>query len=159
MIATPEIGLAVRSDAEAIARLSRDEVERGLRWAWTAGRVRHAIGDPDTNVVVARHAGAVVGFALMKYGSDQAHLLLLAVHPAQRRKGIATALLSWLEETLRVAGVVAVQVEVRASNHAARAFYARLGYEPVAATRGYYQGVETAVHLVKELGDRAPGGP
>ena len=44
-----------------------------------------------------------------------------------------------------------VQVEVRESNRIARAFYAAHGYEQVGATRGYYQGVETALRLVKEL--------
>jgi ribosomal-protein-alanine N-acetyltransferase len=151
MISAPDIGLATRADARRIALLSRDEVERGLRWAWTAPRVLRAIEDPDTNVVVARASGRLIGFALMKYDADRAHLLLLAVDPAHRRQRIATTLLAWLEQTLRVAGVAAVQVEVRATNAGALAFYAHLGFEPVNATSRYYQGVETAVHLVKEL--------
>jgi len=105
----------------------------------------------ETNVIVARERTTVIGFALMEYRSDDAHLLLLAVTHSHRRKGIATAMLAWLEETLLVAGIAAIQVEVRASNHVALAFYARLGYEQVNATSRYYQGVETAVHLVKEL--------
>ncbi len=154
MIDTPDIGLATFADAQAIALLSRDEIEQGLRWAWTPPRVRRAIEDRDTNVVVARHAASVIGFALMEYRSDDAHLLLLAVAPGHRRKGIATAMLGWLEQTLRIAGIAAIQVEVRASNQAAQAFYARLGYEQVDATSRYYQGIETALHLVRELHPR-----
>lgn len=154
MIATPDIALATRADAQAIALLSRDEIEQGLRWAWTPRRVRRAIEDRNTNVVVARQASSVVGFALMGYRSDDAHLLLLAVAPDHRRKGVATALLAWLEETLRVAGIALIQVEVRASNHVAQAFYGKLGYEQVHATSRYYQGIETALHLVKELHHR-----
>jgi [ribosomal protein S18]-alanine N-acetyltransferase len=151
VIETPDIGLAKRADAHAIALVSRDEIEQGLRWAWTPARVQRAIADRETNVVVARDGAAVIGFALMKYRADDAHLLLLAVVPGRRRKGVATALLAWLEQTLQVAGIGTVQVEVRASNRAAQAFYARFGYEQVNATERYYQGVETAVHLVKEL--------
>lgn len=151
MIETPDIGIATRSDAHAIALISRDEIEQGLRWAWTPPRVHRAIADRETNVVVARDGTALVGFALMKYRTDDAHLLLLAVVPAHRRKGVATALLAWLEQTLRIAGIATVRVEVRESNRAAQAFYAGLGYEQVDATHRYYQGVETAVHLVKEL--------
>jgi ribosomal-protein-alanine N-acetyltransferase len=152
MIDLPDIGLATPADARAIAVLSRDEIEHGFRWRWTPERIGRAIRAPDINVVVARQAGVVAGFALMQYDADRAHLLLLGVSPAQRRRGLATALLAWLEDTLRVAGIARVQVEVRAGNAAAIALYGRLGYEQVNATRGYYQGLETALHLVKELG-------
>jgi [ribosomal protein S18]-alanine N-acetyltransferase len=159
MIDAPDIGLATLTDAQSIALISRDEIEHGLRWDWRPPRVRRAIEDRDTNVVVARHAASVIGFALMKYRSDDAHLLLLGVVPQHRRRGVATAMMSWLEETLRVAGIAAIQVEVRASNRAALAFYAKLGYEQVNATLRYYQGIETALHLVKELaspGEKPP---
>ena len=67
-----------------------------------------------------------------------------------------TALWNWLETTLRTAGIAAAQVELRASNAAARAFYEHVGFEQVAATPRYYQGAETALHMVKELAAPAP---
>ena len=149
VIAAPNIGLATPADAQSIAALSRDQIEQGLRWSWTASRVRRAIADRNINVIVAREGAVIIGFALMEYKSDRAHLLLLAVHPSHRRKGVGTAMLRWLEETLAVAGITAVQVEARASNAVAIAFYAKLGFEQVNATPRSYQGVETAVHLVK----------
>lgn len=155
-IAAPQIDLAVAADAEAIALLSRDEIEHGLRWAWTPARVRRCIADARSNVIVARENGRIVGFALMSYADEHAHLLLFAVAPDRRRRGIATALWNWLETTLRTAGIAAAQVELRASNAAARAFYERVGFEPVAATPRYYQGAETALHMVKELAAPAP---
>lgn len=151
MIGMPNIGLADSADAQAIADLSRHEIEHGLRWSWTTGRVWRAIQDTETNVVVARDGDAISGFALMAYRSEDAHLLLLAVAPGSRRRGIGSALIGWLEETLRLAGITRMPVEVRQANRVARAFYARLGFEQVNASRGYYQGVEDALHLVKEL--------
>lgn len=151
MIAIPEIGLASAADAKFIALLSRHEIEHGLRWTWTEHRVRRAIADKATNVVVAKEGAEVVGFAIMSYEDDHAHLCLLAVVPHRRRRGIATALMAWLEETLMVAGARALQVEVRAINRAAIEFYTALGFEQINASRGYYQGVETALHMVKEL--------
>jgi ribosomal-protein-alanine N-acetyltransferase len=151
MIAAPDIELARPADARAIAALSRVAIEHGLRSAWTEARVRRAIADRATNVLVARRGGAVIGFALLHYVDDAAHLLLLGVAAEHRRQGVASALIAWLDETLRVAGILRIQVEVRAGNDVALAFYARLGFEKVAVTRGYYQGVEDAVHLVREL--------
>jgi ribosomal-protein-alanine N-acetyltransferase len=157
MIAAPDIGLATSAEAGTIARLSREEIEQGLRWSWTPERVRRAINNRNTNVVVARENANVIGFALMRYEDERAHLLLFGVAPSRRRQGIATALWTWLEATMRTAGITAVQVELRESNHAARAFYARIGFEQVNATRRYYQGIETALHMVKELTpDAAP---
>ncbi len=152
-IVTPpaDIGLATPADAQAIALLSRDEIEHGLGWSWTAARVLRAIRDRNTNVVVVRDEGRVVGFALLQYDEDRAHLLLFAVAPSHRRRGIATSLWQWLEETLRVAGVGNVQVELRASNAVARSFYEKVGFELINATSKYYRGVETALHMIKEL--------
>jgi ribosomal-protein-alanine N-acetyltransferase len=145
------IGLALPAEAQAIALLSRDEIEHGLRWSWTAPRVLRAMRDRNTNVVVAREGDGIVGFALLQYEADHAHLLLLGVAGTHRRRGIAAALWRWLEETLRIAGIAAVQVELRESNAVARAFYEKLGFELINATSRYYQGRETALHMVKEL--------
>jgi ribosomal-protein-alanine N-acetyltransferase len=154
MIATPEIGMASMADARAIALIARDEIEQGLGWSWTPARVQRCIRDPRTNVIVAREGSVVVGFALMSYDAEHAHLLLFGVAPAQRRQGVASALWAWLETTLRTAGIRSAQVELRAINHAARAFYEHVGFEQVNATQRYYRGVETALHMVKEF---APG--
>lgn len=150
-----QIGLAAPTEAQAIAVLSRDEIEHGLRWSWTAPRVLRAIRDRNTNVVVAREGDRVVGFALLQYDADRAHLLLLGVARSHRRRGIATLIWQWLEETLRIAGAGAVQVELRQTNTVARAFYEKLGFELINASAKYYQGKETALHMVKELSPEA----
>lgn len=131
--------------------MSKNEIERGLGWGWTKHRVRRSIYDRSTNAVVARCEQVLAGFAIMRYGDDRAHLVLLGVSPEYRRRGIGTALISWLENTLTVAGIRFVQVEVRETNLVAQAFYASLGYERVNATVGYYRGWEAAIHLVKEI--------
>ena len=151
MIAKHNIGLALLSDASAISKMSRDYVERGLGWGWTPTRVVRSIRDRATNVAVVREAGNVLGFGIMKYGDDVAHLLLLAVHQTQRRKGLAAALLHWLESTARAAGIEAIRAEARAPNRAARAFYRGSGYREVEVLSGYYRGVEDAVRMEKRL--------
>jgi [ribosomal protein S18]-alanine N-acetyltransferase len=156
VIAQPQIALAVASDADAIAALSRDHIEQGLGWSWTAPRIRRAIGDRSTNVVVARDGTRLAGFAILGYSDRHAHLNLLGVAPPYRRRGVARALLAWLEATMRVAGIEAVQVELRATNVVARAFYESLGFELIDATPRYYHGRETALHMVKELAPAAP---
>jgi len=143
--------LATRDDATTIARLSRDRIEQGLGWSWTTPRVLRSIRDRETNVVVAMSASVPLGFGIMKYHDDEAHLLLLAVGDAHTRRGIGTALVDWLERAALVAGIGRVMLEARATNADARLFYQRLGYREIQSLPGYYQGREACVRLAKDL--------
>ena len=148
---TVELKLARLADARQIARMSRDLVEAGLPWSWTPERVATHIRSPDSNVLTAWAGGQLAGFALMQYLADYAHLNLLAVAPACRRMGIGRQLVEWLEETARVGGLVCVNLEVRAGNETARAFYRELGYRETGSITGYYGGREAAVCLTHDL--------
>jgi ribosomal-protein-alanine N-acetyltransferase len=152
MITESDISLAVPDDAVAIAALSRRTVEHGLEWRWTPPRVLASMADADTNVVVARRGTDLLGFAVMKYGEDDAHLLLLATQPRCRRQGVGSMLLTWLEGTLAVAGIRTLKLETRSGNAGARAFYQHRGFVEVDRRSGYYQGVEDAVRYLKQLG-------
>jgi ribosomal-protein-alanine N-acetyltransferase len=88
----------------------------------------------------------------MKYGDEEAHLLLLAVRPGHARHGVGRTLVDWLEASARVAGVARITLETRFGNAAARSFYARLGYAQAQLMPGYYGGREASVRMVKELG-------
>jgi ribosomal-protein-alanine N-acetyltransferase len=146
------IRLATSDEAEAIAAMSRDLIENGLGWSWTAARVRRAIADRETNVAVAADAiGAMLGFGIMQYGEQTAHLLLLAVRPLAGRRGLGSALVDWLERSATVAGIGEIVLEARVSNVTARAFYRRLGYQEVRVLQGYYGGREASVRLAKDL--------
>ena len=78
--------LAAETDALAIARMSRDLIETGLGWSWTAARVLRSIRHPETLVLVARQGSQIIGFAIMGFGEEAAHLSLLAVDPSHRRR-------------------------------------------------------------------------
>jgi ribosomal protein S18 acetylase RimI-like enzyme len=151
VITEHDISLARTTDALSIAELSRDAVEYGLSWRWTARRVMRCIHDADTNVVVVRRGFGVAGFAIMQYGDEEAHIALFAVSASLRRSGVGSALLAWLEATARAAGLSAIRLEVRISNLVGMAFYDRHGFEEVGVSVGYYEGVEDAVRMVKRL--------
>lgn len=93
----------------------------------------------------------VAGFAIMRYSQDSAHLNLLAVDPGHRRQGLGRRLIEWLEETAATAGTFLVGLELRASNHSALAFYTKLGYRELGRVAGYYQGVEPAIRMSRDL--------
>ena len=146
------IRFATRGDALVIAEMSRDLIEKGLGWSWTKERVTRCLRHADTNVVVAMRNADSAGFGIMKYGQDEAHLLLLAVRPEHARRGVGTALVEWLERSARVAGIARVSLEARFSNVDASSFYNRLGYNQAQLLPGYYGGREASVRMAKELG-------
>ena len=105
-------------------------------------------------VVVARAPERLAGFAIMRYGDDDAHLDLLGVDPRHRGRGLGRRLVEWLEKPALVAGITSVFLEVRESNRGAQAFYERLGYRALGHLEGYYQGRESALRMGRELGVR-----
>jgi [ribosomal protein S18]-alanine N-acetyltransferase len=151
--------LAAESDAFGIARMSRDLIETGLGWSWTAVRVLRSIRDPEVVVLVARGGRQIVGFAIMDFGEEDAHLALLAVDPSHRRRGVGRHLFHWLKESALTAGIAVVKLELRASNLDAQHFYRYLGFEEIGWTAGYYRRRETALRMALRLRQPASGRP
>jgi len=142
--------------------MSREFIEAGLRPAWGAARIGWHIRHPKSVVLTARSGIALAGFAIMRYADDTAHLDLLAVTPGHRRRGLARRLVGWLEETALTAGTFVIALELRAGNAVARAFYRSLGYRELGEVPGYYQGVESAIRMGRDVRARceaAPGTP
>ena len=148
------IRLAVDSDAQGIANLSRCLIEVGLRgWSWDPQRVARAIHHRDMCVVVAETAQQFAGFAIGEFGDTRLHLSLLAVDASRQRSGIGRALMQWLEDSALIAGITEVQLELRANNSSAHYFYQALGFALERAVPRYYRGEESALKMCKILGN------
>lgn len=78
------------------------------------------------------------GFVMVQAAADEAEILTLAVRPAARRRGVATALVEMGARRAELAGAGRLFLEVAEDNLAARALYARLGFEPVGRRPRYY---------------------
>jgi ribosomal protein S18 acetylase RimI-like enzyme len=85
-----------------------------------------------SQVLVAEDAHRVVSFA----GSRESFITCLFVHPAFRRKGVATALLHELLARLQPP----VTLNVMVSNAPARILYERLGFSVEREFRGNFRG-------------------
>ena len=151
MIGDLQIELADLADATLIADMSRSEIEYGLPWGWTTSRVMKLMRDEAANVAVVRRSGGFAGFGIMKYGEERAHLLLFAVHAAHRRAGVGSALLTWLEEVARVAGISITTAEARLDNANGIAFYRRHGYLQIGTVAKMYNGEMDGVKLQKRF--------
>jgi ribosomal protein S18 acetylase RimI-like enzyme len=155
--------LAEAGDVRAIAEMSRDYIESGLGWRYDPAHIQRAMRRRETVVLaaserqtyVARERPSLSGFAIMDFGDERAHLVLLAVQPSQRRRGTGRRMVEWLVESALVAGMASVHLELRADNEAARRFYRALGFSETVLMPKYYDGREAAMRMIRML--RAPG--
>ncbi len=139
------------SDAEALAVMSRDLIESGLGWVYRSERFARLIASDDAVALVARFNDRLVGFAIMEFGDERAHLIVLAVLPRHQRMGVARQMIAWLLSSALVAGVASVHVELRADNVPAFALYRALGFNETLRVPGYYRGKETAIRMIRML--------
>ncbi len=80
-----------------------------------------------------------LGFIFCRAGGGECEILTLAVLPAERRRGVATALLASALREAAARGSGAIFLEVAADNHAACALYERHGFAVVSRRAAYYR--------------------
>ncbi len=149
-VASVRLRRAVRADLPLLVALEASFPGDRLRSAELAGFVRAA----DVDVWVAEVDGEVVADAIVVFGRGfrAARLASLVVDPRYRCRGIAARLMRHLEAEAVQRGCLAMRLEVRVDNPAARRLYDALGYELVGTTAGFYQDGSAALRLRKPFG-------
>ncbi len=130
-----------REAVERIATLSGVELDveaeqkRGFACVWV---VRLDPDDPSP-----------AGFALVWSVADEVHVLNVATHPDQRRRGVGRALMSAVVERARSEKARLVLLEVRRTNRAAIGLYRSQGFTAIGVRRGYYaDNLEDAIEMM-----------
>jgi ribosomal protein S18 acetylase RimI-like enzyme len=134
-----DIRQAGASDIAALVALMRDfyaEADYPLDEPWAAAGFEALLRQPSYGGVwLAFEQGQPVGHAVlsvrfaMEYGGLSAYIDDLYVVPAQRRRGVARALLQALVADAGQRGCLSLQVEVGDSNEPALSLYAAFGLE------------------------------
>jgi len=92
-----------------------------------------------------RRGAKVVGYAGLWFSGDEAHITNVAVAAHERRRGVATALLSALADEAIRHGCQAWTLEVRVSSTGAQELYRRFGFSPAGIRSRYYENTEDAI--------------
>jgi ribosomal-protein-alanine N-acetyltransferase len=141
---------ATTADVEAVVELEATCL--GID-AWSRGLVEQGIADalPTVSYLVAELAGTVVGHAVASAAGDDAELQRIAVAPAYRRSGVASALLAEVERRAAADGADRLLLEVREGNLAAARFYRAAGFTEIGRRPAYYRDGAAAVVLGKQV--------
>lgn len=113
--------------------------------AWTMPQLAGVMMMPGTWLTIARLDAAPLGFALVRSVLDECELLLLAVDPIWRGRGIGETLLRHSLRTARQRGITSMNLEVRSTNKAVK-LYEKTGFEYVHRRPGYYRGNDGQLH-------------
>ncbi len=97
--------------------------------------------------LVAHDEGSLCGFGGMMLVGDEAHLMNIAVAPAQRRRGVARLLLSRLIGDVVDLGARHLTLEVRPGNTAALSLYRHFAMVVAGSRKDYYGPGEDALIL------------
>jgi len=123
---------------------------------WSTGFLRDQILGTDARFhVVAEVGGEVVGHAGLAVVADEGHVTTVAVSPSAQRAGIGCLLLAELCRRSVSLNLVAMTLEVRASNLPARGLYSRFGFAPSGVRPGYYSdnGEDALVMWAHDIAD------
>lgn len=108
--------------------------------AWNRQQVSDALTTPNTHLLVApsQTAGEGDGFLLSRAAPGEEELLLLAVRPECRRRGVASRLLEEFKKAAEARGAERLFLEVRVNNPA-QDFYRLHGFQQIGRRRDYYR--------------------
>jgi ribosomal-protein-alanine N-acetyltransferase len=95
---------------------------------------------------VAECAGTPVGYVIATEDRGHGHILAIAVHPSERRKGIGKHLIVESLQTLRSLGVTTVRLEVKRSNVEAQRFYEDHGFTYSHTIERYYDDEDALIY-------------
>lgn len=106
--------------------------------AWTRRQVEDALLIGNCTYGLALQQAEPAGFYLARTGYEETELLLLAVRPKWRRKGIGLQLLNDLESAARAESMGRLLLEMREGNPA-EVLYRQFGFTPIGRRDNYYR--------------------
>ncbi len=129
------IRAAAPADAASLAELER----RCFGDPWSERSFRETLSAPGTFGLIAQARRGILGYLVGSEYHGTGEVLNLAVSPDFRRRGVARALLEAGVAAMAERGADEVFLEVRESNHVARALYGAYGFRPVGQRASYYR--------------------
>ena len=144
-------------DIDAVVSIEK----QAYSFPWTRGNfIDSLVAGYPAQVLHVLDGGQVslAGYFVALVGVGELHLLNVTVAPDRQGLGLGTELLRVVQQIGVDKGLDQLFLEVRHSNHRARALYSRFGFAEVGLRRGYYpaaQGREDAVVMCLALSAKA----
>jgi ribosomal-protein-alanine N-acetyltransferase len=135
-----EVQLAPMQPEDIAAVLAIEQ--QSFTMPWTEAMFASELQNEHTSHMLVAHVGdadgPIVGYVGYRVVLDEMHIILLAVAPAWRQRGIARQIMSQAMDEARATGCTRATLEVRVSNTPAQQLYYNLHFAPVGTRPKYY---------------------
>jgi ribosomal protein S18 acetylase RimI-like enzyme len=141
---------------------------RPVSWALRRKLYQAWLGQPDSFAITARKGGSLVGYAVVVVhagpddtwvtGDRIAEVESLCVASQERRTGLGSAILDFVDAELASIGVEDIQIGVVAANADAIRFYRRRGLRPWLTIMSRFPAAERAGRDARSPGGAEPSG-
>lgn len=105
---------------------------------WTRESFISALRDRNGTNLICQYEGDVIGYLTSFMVLDEAFITNLCVELEYRKKGVATALLIFLINKVKLNRGAHIFLEVREKNVAAISLYKKIGFELIGVRKKYY---------------------
>lgn len=133
------------TEVDKMMEVMEEAFDPHFREAWTRRQVEDSLLTPSTYLLLANAQGdscdvheQAAGFVLARQAADEIELLLIAVRPECRGRGLGRRLLARFLESAERRAASKVFLEMRANNPADE-FYRKSGFEQIGVRRDYYR--------------------
>lgn len=136
--------MKMRDEIDHIMEVMGEAFDPAYGEAWTRRQVSDALvlGNcrslvMDETLQPPEGEADAAGFVLSRAAADEEELLLIAVRPQFRGRGIGAALIERFIAEAQLRGISRLFLEMRDGNPA-EALYGKFGFEPVGRRKNYY---------------------
>jgi len=137
------------SDVDHIMAVMQSAFDPAWGEAWNRRQVEDALSLPTTHSLLmdvngdypAQSGQLAAGFVLTRYVAGEEELLLIAVTPQHRRRGIGRKLIDQMRINAKQRGADRIFLEMRHNNPAEK-LYRQVGFEPIGKRPNYYLAAE-----------------
>lgn len=138
-IATARVG-----DTPAVMRVMEAAFDPAYGEAWTTAQLLTLFALPSARVAVAWDGDSPCGFSAARIAGPESELLLLAVDPAWRGRGVGKRLMDDWRDWAEAHGVDEYFLEMRSDNDAIH-LYEAAGFSECGRRPAYYRGGDGVV--------------
>jgi ribosomal-protein-alanine N-acetyltransferase len=141
MISIAKVRKAVVEDIPAMMRMA-SAAPTASQWTEARHFDLFAPGSPERIMLVIEEDSDITGFLVARGLGEECEIENIVVSVDHQRRGLATKLLKYFMRLADEANVTKVFLEVRQSNAAARALYAKQGFTEIGERKNYYRSPE-----------------
>lgn len=143
--------MIVEVDVHSLAQLSIAEAQ-SCPYPWSEQQLRDTVVAGKV-CLKFQHQQHCIGYALLMPVVDEMELLNFVIFKNWQGRGFGAKYLLKLCQWAQDNAAISMSLEVRESNHAARALYEKIGFAPIAIRKQYYRTIEAREDAIIMRGD------